>query len=291
MVKFRSKIKNSLGIGHKKLGISTEKGKERITKWKSVQNWKVKIIEKSRESTSTGLGTGTGTSWSWRGDKYSRDGGWSTFLHSRQRVFSLRLPSLSRWWLSWLLQRVHLLNHHTLSLPALDLHSLSLLILRYHILRHLLLLTMLYRWIYLFKSTLLALAWRSLLWLVIHVSTPWRIVWINIRLVSLHSLSISSRGLSVLRITWSISMRRWWLICVLCFHLLNFDSLETPLFSFLMLPKGEDILGSWRLDIRDSHMHIFLFGSYILDIDTVDLWYMICLYIWWLTLFLVTTSI
>ncbi|KAL6313643.1 hypothetical protein AAG906_008148 [Vitis piasezkii] len=43
------------------------------------------------------------------------------------------------------------------------------------------------------RSTLLALAWRSLLWLVIHVFTPWRIVWINIRLVSLHNLSISNK--------------------------------------------------------------------------------------------------
>ncbi|KAL6329682.1 hypothetical protein AAG906_026419 [Vitis piasezkii] len=33
-------------------------------------------------------------------------------------------------------------------------------------------------------------------------STPWRLAWISIRLASLHSLSISSRGLSVLRIAW-----------------------------------------------------------------------------------------
>ena len=32
-----------------------------------------------------------------------------------------------------LLQRIHLLIHHTLSLPALDLHSPSLPILRYHL--------------------------------------------------------------------------------------------------------------------------------------------------------------
>ncbi|KAL6327906.1 hypothetical protein AAG906_027314 [Vitis piasezkii] len=35
-----------------------------------------------------------------------------------------------------------------------------------------------------------------------------RITWINIRLPSPHSLSISSRGLSALRITWRVSMRR-----------------------------------------------------------------------------------
>ena len=68
-------------------------------------------------------------------------------------------------------------------------------------------------------STLLVLAWRSFLWLVTHISTPWRIVLISIRLASLHSLSISNRGLSILRIAWSVSMRRWWPICLLCFHL------------------------------------------------------------------------
>ena len=71
-----------------------------------------------------------------------------------------------------------------------------------------LLLTMLHGWIYLLRSTLLALAWRSLLWLVICISTPLRIVWISIRLASLHYLSISNRGLSVLRIAWNIDMRR-----------------------------------------------------------------------------------
>ena len=130
-----------------------------------------------------------------------------TFLHSNQRVFSLRLPSLSRYCLSRLLQWVHLLSRHTLSLPFY-LHSLSLLILRYHLLRHLLLLTMLHGWIHLLRSTLLALAWRSLMWSVIHVFTPLRIVQINIRLASLHSLSISCRGLSVLRIAWSYNMKR-----------------------------------------------------------------------------------
>ena len=103
-----------------------------------------------------------------------------------------------------------------------------------------LLLTMLHGWIYLLRSTLLALAWRSLLWLVICISTPLRIVWISIRLASLHYLSISNRGLSVLRIAWNIDMRRWWPIWVWCFHihLLNLDSLDTPFLPFWCCQKG-----------------------------------------------------
>ena len=129
----------------------------------------------------------------------NREGPSLILSHSRQRlshgprVFNLRLPSLSR---------------HTLSLSFLDLHSLSLPILRYHLFRHFPLLTMLHGWTYLLRLALLALASRSLLWLVIHIFIPWRIVWINIRLASLRSLSISNRRLILSRIAWSVNMSR-----------------------------------------------------------------------------------
>ena len=129
----------------------------------------------------------------------NREGPRLKLSHSRQRlshrprVFNLRLPLLSR---------------HTLSLPSLGLHSLSLPIWRYHLLRHFPLLTMLHGWTYLLGLALLALVSRNLLWLVIHVSIPWRIVWINIKLASLRSLSISSRRLIVLKIARSVNMRR-----------------------------------------------------------------------------------
>ena len=151
-------------------------------------------------------------------------------------------PSLSKWWLSWLLQRDHLLNQHSSSPP----------ILRYHNLKHLLLLTMLLRWIYLLKLAPLVLAWKSLHWSMTHDFTLWRIRWTNIRVDLILSLSISNwglialriawrRGLTALRIAWCVGMRRWWLTYVPCFHLhlLSLDLLDTPLVPFLCCQRGK----------------------------------------------------
>ena len=58
-----------------------------------------------------------------------------------------------------------------------------------------------------------------------------------------------------------------------------------PLFIFYVA-KREDILGSKRLDIGDSIIFLYhTYQTYDVLIDTFDLWYMIYLYIWWLTLF------
>ena len=125
-----------------------------------------------------------------------------------------------------------------------------------------------------------------------------RIEWISIRLASLHSLSISNRGL---RIAWKVSMRRWWLTCVLCFHLhlLNLDFVETPFVPFYVAKRGRYLVYR-RLTCISLSYHMF--GSYILDSDTFDLYmiclfvscpfdlYMICLYISWLILFLIANS-
>ena len=95
--------------------------------------------------------------------------------------------------------------------------------------------------------------------------TPWRIAWINIRLASplslsicsrdlsvwriawissrLH-LSISSRGLSALRIAKRVNMRRSWLTYTPCFYLLNLDFIKTLFVSFLCCQKRERYLGS-----------------------------------------------
>ena len=62
-------------------------------------------------------------------------------------------------------------------------------------------------------------------------------------------------------------------------------------FFFYVSNKMGDILGSRRLDIGDSYMYIYIFfkdrtyWTFDVLIDTFDLWHMICLYIWWLTLF------
>ena len=95
--------------------------------------------------------------------------------------------------------------------------------------------------------------------------TPWRIAWISIRLASplslsicsrdlsvwriawissrLH-LSISSRGLSALRIVKRVNMRRSWLTYTPCFYLLSLDFIKTPFVSFLCCQKRERYLGS-----------------------------------------------
>ena len=117
------------------------------------------------------------------------------FFH-RPGVFSLSPPSLSR-----LLQRDHLLSHHTPSPPSLDQHSLSPPMVRYHHLMHLLLLAMHHGWTYQPRFAFLALVWRSLQWSLTHDFTPWRIGWTNIKLGSLLNLSLSNRGLIALRIT------------------------------------------------------------------------------------------
>lgn len=61
-------------------------------------------------------------------------------------------------------------------------------------------------WTYQLRLAQLVLVWRSW-WLEISTSTLWRIEWINIRVASLISLSIYSRGLIVLRIACSVIMR------------------------------------------------------------------------------------
>ena len=70
--------------------------------------------------------------------------------------------------------------------------------------------------------------------------TPWRIAWISSRL----HLSISSRGLSALRIVKRVNMRRSWLTYTPCFYLLSLDFIKTPFVSFLCCQKRERYLGS-----------------------------------------------
>lgn len=187
-----------------------------------------------------------------------------TFFH-RPGVFSLSPLSLSRGWLSRILERDHLLNHLTPSPHCLDLHSPTLPILRYHLFKHLFLLTMLHGWTYQPRLALLALSWRNLQWSMTNDFNLWGIWWTSIGLGSLFSLSISSRGLISLRshgakdyLHWgshgtedwshggSHGVSAWGDDGLLAFHVSTSTSSalirwRPPHCSFFMLPNGEII--------------------------------------------------
>ena len=152
---------------------------------------------------------------------------------------------------------------------------------------------MLLGWTYRPRLVHLVLVWRSWLWLVIPVSTIWRIAWISIRVTLLLNLSIYSRGSSILRIAWSVSMRKWWPTCIPCFHIF-LQILIICYESFILFSccqKG-DILGSRRIYRIDTCLHIILlhfdihffldhiayldilaFWIYDVLIDTFHIWY------------------